>query len=228
MGFDWNVNISLHYCVPIKLDDKVSIWYMLKRLAEYEPGYAKRAHQAMLTNDPMGALLLKKAAQSVIVLTDSAEYDENEVEKEVEKPTPLEARFHYHPRLGECEGCRECELEYNPEILQEAFEYAASKILGDGHGISLEFMRGGAYGDADACAKEKALFMTYKPLTRFPEGEGTEAGRGGSNIPWGVYSMAFPTAPPGVVQNMHRLTSAFGYTPDGEVGWRVITVADGG
>ena len=41
MGFDWCVSISLAYCIPIKLDEKVSLWYMLKRLAEYEPGYAK-------------------------------------------------------------------------------------------------------------------------------------------------------------------------------------------
>ena len=99
MGFDWGVSISLQYCVPIKLDDKVSFWYMLKRLAEYEPGFAKRAHQAMLITDPIGVVLLKKATQCVIVLTNSAQYDENEVEKEVESPTPLEARFHYHPRL---------------------------------------------------------------------------------------------------------------------------------
>lgn len=224
MGFVWGVSVSLQYCIPIKLSDTVSFWYMLKRLAEYEPGFAKRAHQATLTKDPMGAMLLKKATQSVIVLTDSAEYDENEVEKEVENPSPLEARFHYHPRLGD----REDDLECCPEILQDAFEYAASKILGDGHGITLELMRGGSHGEADACAKEKAVFMTYKPLTITPEGEGINAGRGGSNIPWGVYSMAFPTVPPGVLQNMHRLMSAFGYTPDGEIGWRVITVADGG
>lgn len=218
MGFDWGVSISLQYCVPIKLDDKVSFWYMLKRLAEYEPGFAKRAHQAMLITDPIGVVLLKKATQCVIVLTNSAQYDENEVEKEVESPTPLEARFHYHPRLV-CD--REFELEYNsPEILQEA-----SKVLGDGHGISLEFMHGGAHGEADACAKEKALFMTYKPLKMVPDG-GMTVTRGGLNIPWGVYSMAFSTAPSNVLQNMHRLLSAFGYTPDGEVGWRTITVAD--
>ena len=89
-------------------------------------------------------------------------------------------------------------------------------------------MRGGADGEADACAKDRALFMTYKPVKMIPDGEGIHAGRGGSNIPWGVYSMAFPTIPHGVVQNMHRLLSAFGFTPDGEIGSRVITVAEGG
>ena len=52
MGFDWCVSISLAYCIPIKLDEKVSLWYMLKRLAEYEPGYTKRAHEAILTPPP--------------------------------------------------------------------------------------------------------------------------------------------------------------------------------
>ena len=220
---EWGISISLQYCVPIKLGDTVSFWYMLKRLAEYEPGFAKRAHQATLTTDPMAAMLLKKATQTVIVLTDSAEYDENEVQKSVENPSPLEARFHYHPDLDN----REYDLEYKyPCFLQEAFEYAASKILGDGHGIELEISRGGKYGKADACAKDRALFLTYTRVE--PDGEGIDFSGGGSNIPWGVYSMAFPTVPHGVAQNMHRLLSAFGFIPDGEVGWRVITVADGG
>ena len=84
MGFNWHVNVTLEYCIPIKLD-KVSLWYMLKRLAEYEAGYGKRAHDAMAVGDPMG-----RAAQSVVVLTDSEEYLEDEVEKEVANPTPLE------------------------------------------------------------------------------------------------------------------------------------------
>ena len=79
MGFDWCVSISLAYCIPIKLDEKVSLWYMLKRLAEYEPGYAKRAHEAMVTGDPLGKVLLKRAAQSVIVRNDSVEYCEDEI-----------------------------------------------------------------------------------------------------------------------------------------------------
>ena len=35
MGFDWGVTVSLEYGIPIKLDEKASLWYMLKRLAEY-------------------------------------------------------------------------------------------------------------------------------------------------------------------------------------------------
>ena len=227
MGFTWIVNISLQFCAPIRLLENVSLWYLVKRLAEYETGFAKRAHQAMLMKDPVGKILLKKSTQCVIVLKDSVEYDENEVEKVVENPTPLEARFHYNPKI---DNEREFELEYNsPEILQEAFEFAASKVLGDGHGISLEFLRGGAHGNADACAKETALFMSYKPLNITPQGEGIDEGRCGVNIPWGVYSLAVPTQPPpGVVQNIHKLMSAFGFSPDGEIGWRVITVADGG
>ena len=86
MGFDWCVSISLAYCIPIKLDEKVSLWYMLKRLAEYEPGYAKRAHDAMVTGDPLGKVLLKRAAQSVIVRNDSVEYCEDEIDKEAKNP----------------------------------------------------------------------------------------------------------------------------------------------
>ena len=57
MGFDWSVSLKLKYCVPIKIAEGVSFWYMLKRLAEYEPGYAKRAHDAMVTGDPLAEVM---------------------------------------------------------------------------------------------------------------------------------------------------------------------------
>jgi hypothetical protein len=62
MGFHWGAIVSLEYCVEIELKDKVSLWYMVKRLAEYEAGYAKRAKQAALTKEPVCALLSKKRA----------------------------------------------------------------------------------------------------------------------------------------------------------------------
>ena len=229
MGFDWGVRISLQYCVPVKLSDDVSLWYMLKRLAEFEPGYAKRAHDAMSTGDPVGKALLARSMQSVIVLRDTAEYDEEEVDKEVQNPTPLEARFRYNQRInGEFSQGAEFDLEYNfSELLSDAFEYAASKLLGDGHGITLCFERGGAHGEADSTAKERAMFITYKALRIEPKGE-IVVTRGGVNVPWGVYSMSVPPAPPGIAQLMQKLMSAFGMQADGEVAWRVITTADGG
>ena len=44
----------------------------------------------------------------------------------------------------------------------------------------------------------------------------------------GVLAMTVPPVPPGVAQDMQRLLGAFGMEAEGEVGWRVITVADGG
>ena len=226
MGFDWGVTVSLEYGIPIKLDEKASLWYMLKRLAEYEPGCAKRAHDAMVTGDPLAKVLLKRASQGVIVLLDSAEYCEDEMSKQVKTPTPIEERFHYNPTLGEED--REFELEYNQsELLGEAFEFAASKIVGDGHGITLNLVRGGAHGQADAPAKDRALFMTYKTLQMHPGGS-LQVGRGGANVPWGVTAMTIPAAPPGVAQQMQRLMAAFGMEAEAEIAWRVITVADGG
>ena len=223
MGFDYGIYLSLEYCVPIKIN-KASFWYMLKRFAEYEPGHVKRSHQAMAAGDALAKILPKHA--SVIVLTDSNEYDEEEVNREVETPTPLENRFHYNERI---QGEAEFELEYNaPELLSEAFEYAASKLLGDGHGISLRLTKGGEYGEADAPAKETALFMTYKNIKVEPGGDGINVSRGSSNIPWGVLAMTVPPAPPGVAQDIQRLLGAFGMEGEGEVGWRVITVAGGG
>merc|ERR1712046_218399 len=140
MGFDWSAKISLQYCVPVKLSDRVSLWYMLKRLAEYEPGLAKRAHDAMLTGDPAAEGLLARSMKSVIVLGDSAEYDQEEVDKEVprENRTDLEERFHYNPEIQEGGTPAEIALEYEcSDLLAEAFEYAASKLLEDGHGITL-------------------------------------------------------------------------------------------
>ena len=77
MGFNWDLSIYLEYCIPIKLNEKASLWYMLKRLAEFEPGLAKRAHDAMRTGDPIGKTLLAKSMQSVIVMCDSPGYDED-------------------------------------------------------------------------------------------------------------------------------------------------------
>jgi len=226
----WNVSVSLEYGIPIKLDENASLWYMLKRLAEYEPGCAKRAHDAMVTADPLAKVLLKRASQSVIVLEDSAEYCEDEVNKEVKTPTPIEERFHYNPKLGE--ESRECDVECNhSELLGEAFEFAASKIVGDGHGITLNLVRGGKYYEADAPAKYRALFITYKTLRMHPGGSlavGHERGVGRANVPWGVTSMTIPAAPPGVAQQMQRLMTAFGMEAEAEIAWRVITVADCG
>ena len=228
MGFDWHVSISLVYCIPIKLDENVSLWYVLKRLAEYEPGYAKRAHDAMVTGDPLGKALLKRAAQSVIVWNDSVEYCEDEIDKEAKNPTPIEERFHYNPRLGGCGEEREFELEYNePDLLGEAFELAAARIIGDGHGVTLDLVHGGSHGEADAPAEHRTLFMSYKAFTMYPGGS-VQVGRGAANVPWGVSTMTVPVAPPGVAEQMHRLMAAFGMNAEGEAAWRVITAADGG
>ena len=110
---------------------------------------------------------------------------------------------------------------------REAFELAATKIIGDGHGITLNLVHGGSYGEADAPAKDRALFMTCKPLTMYPGG-GVQVGRGAVNVPWGVSTMTVPVAPPGVAEQMQRLMAAFGMNAEGEAAWRVITAADGG
>ena len=148
MGINWDVQVSMEYCVPIKLDRGVSFWYMLKRLAEYEPGYAKRAHDAT-TDEPLAKVLLKRTSQSIIVLIDSPEYCRDEAEKTVENPTTLEKRFHYNPDIGWGEE-REYLVELErPELLAEAFELAASKILGEDHGFTLKLFRGGCDGEVE-------------------------------------------------------------------------------
>ena len=220
------VNVSIEYCLPIELGE-ASLWYMLKRLAEYEPGHRKRSHDAMKSGDKvLCGLLRKRAAQGVVVLRDSAEYVEDDVYKEVEHPTPLERRFHYNPKLGE----REFDLEYNfPELLSEAFEDAAAKVLGDSaHDITLRFVTGGAYGDASDGAKERALFMICKRPAIVTPGETLDVGQGAVNVPWGIASMTVPETPSGVADRMRRLLAAFGLKAEGEPAWRVITVADGG
>eukprot|EP00966_Prymnesium_polylepis_P257768 5955031-Prymnesium_polylepis.1 len=51
------------------------------------------------------------------------------------------ARENYSPKVND----REFDLICNcPELLGEAFEYAASKVLGEGHGITLTLYHGGA------------------------------------------------------------------------------------
>jgi len=227
MGFCWGVEILLEYCVPIKLHEKVSFWYMLKRLAKYEPGYAKRAHDAT-TDEPLAKVLLKRTSQSIIVLIDSPEYCRDEAEKTVENPTTLEKRFHYNPDIGWGEE-REYLVELErPELLAEAFELAASKILGEDHGFTLKLFRGGCDGEVEEPGKERALFVTYKPLHQ-SSGGSLEVGHNRDvNVPWGVNFMTASAAPDGVAQKMEQLVKAFGLEAEGDPGWRLITQADGG
>ena len=252
MGFDWDVSLKLKYCVPIKIAEGVSFWYMLKRLAEYEPGYAKRAHDATVTDEPLARTLLNRASQSILVLIDSPEYCKDEVEKEVKNPTPIEKRFQYNPGLGQGEY-RDFDLGVSDpgytgisDLLVEAFEFAASKVLGEGHDFTLECLEGGYRGDRD-----RVFFIRYKPLEKASEGSLNPDGHARVNIPWGVASMTVPAAPPGVAQQMERLMSAFGLEAEGEgegeaeeewddeeergppppppgPGWHVVTLADGG
>jgi len=232
MGYCWGVEVSLEYCVPIKLAEGVSFWYMLKRLAEYEPGYAKRAHDAAVTDEPLAKALQKRASQSIIVLRDSPEYREDEVNKKVENPSPLEKRFHYNPRLKRYAGawfdgmnfCRIGDANWD-ELLEEAFNLAASKILGEGHGITLAFHHGSGYNGAEPPAKECGLFLTSGG---FMSGGYMDFGcRGAVNgVPWGVQAMKVPAAPAGVAQKMERLMKAFGLEGEGDPDWRVVTVAD--
>jgi len=230
MGYCWGVEVELHYCVPIKLAEGVSFWYMVKRLAEYEPGYAKRAHDATVTGEPLAKALEKRASQSIIVLRDSPEYCREEVEKEVENLTPFEERFHYNPGLGQGEY-RDFDLGSDPELyelpdlLVEAFEFAASKLLGEGHGITLAFHHGSGYNGTEPPAKERALFMTTGGL--MSSGWMNFDPRGGINgVPWGVQAMKVPSVPTGAAQKMERLIMAFGLEGEGDPAWRVITAAD--
>merc|ERR1711970_315685 len=204
---------------------------MLKRLAEYEPGYAKRAPDAAVTR--LAKALKKRASQSIIVLRDSPEYREDEVNKKVKNPTPIEKRFHYNPRLKRYAGawfdgmnfCRIGDANWE-ELLEEAFEFAASKILGEGHGITLVFHHGtGSYHGTEPPAKERALFMTTGGLMSYG---GMDFGcRGGiSGVPWGVQAMKVPAVPTGAAQKMERLVKAFGLEAEGDPDWRVITAAD--
>ena len=76
------------------------------------------------------------------------------------------------------------------------------------------------------------MFITYKALKIEPKGGidvgGRGSGRGGVNVPWGVYSMSVPPAPEGIECKMQKLMSAFRMEADGETAWRVVTTADGG
>ena len=238
MGFDWSVDVTLEYCVPIK-DQGISPWYLLKNLAEYEPGAARRA-QVPGTGVPLRRALRSRAGKSVIVRYDSEEFKEEEVNKEIESPTPLEARFHYSEHLAKWNEDRDFDVEYNsPNLISEAFTIAAGKVLQqENHSISLRLVHGGAYGEVGPQAKERAFFLTWKeaptfPVSSFSSGGRSpdgwvDLGRGGVNVPWGVASLAVPPVPAGVAQKFQTLCQAFGLEMEGEPAWRMISVAGGG
>eukprot|EP00941_MAST-03F_sp_MAST-3F-sp1_P002836 g2836.t1 len=175
---------------------------MVKRLKEHEPNLRKRSRDSMERGENLGRVL-RSRTKSVVVLTDSPEYDPPEYEED------------------------ELDLEYNyPERVSEAFENAATKVLGKDHGITLKILTGGAYGEADSGAKTRALFMCYKKKVEL--GGGIHLGRGGVNCPWGVASMKVPPQPVGVGVKMERLVKEFGYEAEDDLAWRVISVSDGG
>ena len=122
MGFDWCVNVTVVFSQPIALPENVSYWYLLKNLANYEPGESARKRP--------------RSRSTGLVTRGGDGYDEEEVEGGIGRScTEVETRFQYNPKLRGAAWDREADLKYNwPELLSEAFAEAAEKTCGPGHG----------------------------------------------------------------------------------------------
>ena len=176
MGFDWCVNVTVCFSQPIALPENVSYWYLLKKLANYEPGESDRKRP--------------RSCSTGLVTCGGDGYDEAEVEGGTGRScTEVETRFQYNPKLKGAAEEREFDLECNwPELLSEAFAEAAYKICGPGHGVELRLERGGADGEPEGGSAESMLLLRYAPSqTCAGTGDGdVDSGRGGVNVPWGV------------------------------------------
>lgn len=250
MGFDWSISIGVQFTQPVEVPSYRS--RLVKRLIQWSPaitpgelaqrelGGRKRSHRAAKA----ASMLPASDAPINDDDTDGVNHSEStdpwgfsDVEDEesfTEEQEALMRRLKatcagngapsHHPDAT-------FDLDQCPEIVTEAFAMAATKLLGDGHGVELELERGGAYGEADEGASDVAMRLTYAPSQTYAGGS-IDVSRGGINVPWGVKCVPIKTLAPdeerAVRATMARVCAAFGFAPVGDAALRLCTTASGG
>jgi len=248
MGFQWHISVGVQFTQPVEMTPYQS--RLVKRLIQWSPaitpgelaqrelGGRKRSHRAanaasMLpaSNAPINDTDVVNNSEP----TDPWEFSDVEDESFTEEQEALMRRLKatcaenggapsHHPDAT-------FDLDQCPEIVTEAFAMAATKLLGDGHGVELELERGGAYGEADEGASDVAMRLTYAPSQTYAGGS-IDVSRGGINVPWGVKCVPIKTLAPdeerAVRATMARVCAAFGFAPVGDAALRLCTTASGG
>mmetsp|Transcript_14662 Transcript_14662/g.37095 ORF Transcript_14662/g.37095 Transcript_14662/m.37095 type:complete len:243 (-) Transcript_14662:64-792(-) len=242
MGFDWGVNVSVEYNLP--LDE--SLWQgewglmdlalKLLRWKPTSPLPGELASREVGGRDGVKRQR-KKAAQDEKGSSGSSGAP---VEDPEDPPWSSWSPDEFTGRRKELAdelvnlGEDSCFMGNVDGEIAEAFQFALKDLLGPDQSkkycLTLEY--GGAYGEADQGAQEESARLIYTPsLTRTMGG--LDVGRGGVNVPWGVKLTPIPTFSAAEeaearVTLMKICKEIFGVAPTEEPAWRLATCAHGG
>ena len=253
MGFDWSGSVVVEYGVRVKIPACVARF--AKRLSHFRPVAPSLFASTAKTLAEVGSLdavgqlpeqIAKRAREEARPLpadddgasrmNGSDAGSEECAFSDVPSDMGADERAVYEPIKETCHNSYDTDctfdLEYNdPELINDAFNHAVNKLLGDDHDLELVHeANGGAYGNCDEGTLEKALRIRVGSSVCAHDGC-LSAPRGGiSGVPWGVAVVALPLEKDmtEVRKQIERVLEAFGLTAEDEIGWRLVTVASGG
>uniref|UniRef100_A0A7S2Z5P7 Uncharacterized protein n=1 Tax=Chloropicon laureae TaxID=464258 RepID=A0A7S2Z5P7_9CHLO len=235
MGFDWGVNVSVEYNLPLDESLWQGEWGLLDltlkvlRWKPTPPLPGELASREVGGRDGVKSQR-KKAAQD----------EKAPVEDPEDPPRCPWSPDEFTGRKKELAqrlvnlGEKNLLLLDVAEVIAEAFQFALKDLLGPDQSkkYCLELEDGGAYGEADQGAQEESARLIYTPsLTRTMGG--LDVGRGGVNVPWGVKLTPIPRFS-AAEEAEARVTlikickEIFGVAPTEEPAWRLATCAHGG
>jgi hypothetical protein len=244
MGFEWDVAVSVKFCQPVQMPEvpvrvikrliawtpSVSIETMQKRELGLSSTKKKRKRHKEYDPEKLPARgpALDDENDELSADDEDAFSDEQRAEMAALRQVALmcdDGKPRYHPDVT-------INIEYNLQhVFDNAFQLAADRLLGKGHGLGLTFETGGAYFEASHGASEQLMRIEYKAAELEMDGI-CEAPRGAINVPWGCSSMKIVPLSrekeAEVLSNMKRVVDAFGFSPDGEAGWHLCSRASGG
>jgi len=245
MGFDWGVNVSVEYNLPLDESLWQGEWGLLDltlkvlRWKPTPPLPGELASREVGGRDGVKSQR-KKAAQDEKGSSGSSGPSGAPAEDPEVPPWPPWSPDEFTGRKKELadrleylgENC--CFVGDVAPVIVEAFQFALKDLLGPDQSkkYCLELEDGGAYGEADQGAQEESARLIYTPsLTRTMGG--LDVGRGGVNVPWGVKLTPIPTFS-AAEEAEARVTlikickEIFGVAPTEEPAWRLATCAHGG
>mmetsp|Transcript_14659 Transcript_14659/g.37083 ORF Transcript_14659/g.37083 Transcript_14659/m.37083 type:complete len:251 (-) Transcript_14659:83-835(-) len=250
MGFDWGVNVSVEYNLP--LDE--SLWQgewglmdlalKLLRWKPTSPLPGELASREVGGRDGVKRQR-KKAAQDEKGSSGSSGAP---VEDPEDPPWSSWSPDEFTGRRKELAdelvnlGEDSCFMGNVDGEIAEAFQFALKDLLGPDQSkkYTLTLEEGGARGEVDQGAQQESARLIYNPSLTQSEGSIEGLGpdingdiNGDINVPWGVKLTPIPTFSAAEeaearVTLMKICKEIFGVAPTEEPAWRLATCADGG
>lgn len=243
MGFTWGVGIRLEYTQTIEIPSFPTRF--IKRLIEWSPHAVhgdvvareagerkrrKRSHpQTGLPGDDIvpvewGEWPFSQDPDPCVFSDSPVELDDEQTELMGELEQNLYGDKSHHPD-------NQFYLNDNIVLMDKAFGRAVRLLLGDEHSVELIYADGGAYGEPDEGAEREAMYLTCrKSLTT--AGGTCDPPRGSINVPWGVAVTRMKRLnreeEAATVADFARVCKAFDLKPVGEVGYHLVSFANGG